>query len=271
MLTIAILSDIHANLPAFNAVLRDIDAQKVDQIFCLGDLVDFAPWPNEVIDIIRQQRIPTLMGNHDERIAFDQPLVPLRKHNFRETEARTAAVEYTRKTVTEANKAFLASLPRQLQLSFSFADTAITILLVHASTRTNNEYVYEDHDQDDLLAMMNEKNADVLIMGHTHLSYIRSLDDSDSVNGFGRAVPPVAINSGSVGRSKEADGLATYLLITISGEQAAFGPDSITYELVKVNYPVEQTVDGIHASSIPDFYADFLQRGVHHSSSATKK
>ncbi len=267
MLTIAILSDIHANLPAFNAVLADIDARKVDQIFCLGDLVDFAPWPNEVIDIIRQNRIPTLMGNHDERIAFDHPLIALRKHNAEETQARTAAIDYTRQAITENNKAFLTSLPRQIQLSFSFADTTIIILLVHASTRTNDEYIYESHDQEDLRAMMNEKNADVLIMGHTHMSYIRPLND----NGVGKAVSPIAINCGSVGRSKEDDALATYLLLTISGEQTTFCEDSIRYELIKANYPAEQTVAKIHASSIPNFYADFLQRNVQHSSSATQK
>ncbi|MFD2932789.1 metallophosphoesterase family protein [Spirosoma flavum] len=269
MLTIAILSDVHANLPAFNSVLADIDARKVDQIFCLGDLVDFAPWPNEVIELIRQQRIPTLMGNHDERIAFDQPLIPLPKHTYQETQARTAAINYTRQAITESNKAFLASLPRQIQLSFSFADTPITLLLVHASTRTNDEYIYQSHDQDDLLAMMNQQNADVLIMGHTHMSYIRPL--SNKLNSAEKILPPIAINCGSVGRSKEADALATYLLLTVSGEQVAFGPDSITYELIKVNYSIEQTVAGIHNSSIPDFYAEFLQRNSDYSPSDTQK
>lgn len=263
MLTIAVISDIHANLPAFKAVLADINTRNVDQIYCLGDLVDFAPWPNEVIDLIRQQRIPTIMGNHDERIAFDQPVISLRKHNAQETEARLAAIDYTRQTISAENKAFLASLPRQLQLSFSIADQPVNFLLVHASTRAIDEYIYEDHDQNDVVTMMAEKKAGVLIMGHTHYSYIRPL--SNNPNSERKGVTPIAINCGSVGRSKEADALATYLQITIAGEQEVFTDNSITYELVKINYPIEQTIEGIYQSTIPDFYANFLKRGLSQS------
>ena len=256
MLTIAVISDIHANLPALKAVLDDIDTRKIDQIYCLGDLVDFAPWPNEVIELIRQLRIPTLMGNHDERIAFNQPVISLRKHNAQETEARFAAIDYTRQAITAENKAFLASLPRQIQVSFTVVDQSVSMLLVHASTRAIDEYIYEDHDSDDVMTMMTDKKADVLIMGHTHYSYIRPIVDSASE----KRVTPIAINCGSVGRSKEADALATYLVITIDGEQEVFSNDSITYELIKVSYPIEQTIEGIYQSTIPNFYADFLKR-----------
>ncbi|STQ42505.1 Calcineurin-like phosphoesterase superfamily domain [Ewingella americana] len=69
---IAVFSDVHANLPALKAVLEDIDARQITEIYCLGDLVDFAPWPNEVIELVRQRQIPTVMGNHDDRVAFDR-------------------------------------------------------------------------------------------------------------------------------------------------------------------------------------------------------
>ncbi|SFD52719.1 metallophosphoesterase family protein [Spirosoma endophyticum] len=260
MLIIAIISDIHANLPALEAVLDDIDTRNIDQIYCLGDLVDFAPWPNEVIALIRQLRIPTLMGNHDERIAFDQPVIPLKKHNAQEMEARFAAIDYTRQAISAENKSFLASLPRQIQVSFSVADQSVSMLLVHASTRAIDEYIYEDHDPNDVVTMMTDKKADVLIMGHTHYSYIRPI--INNTNTSRKGVTPVAINCGSVGRSKEADALATYLVMTVDGEQEVFRDDSITYELIKVNYPIGQTVEGIYQSSIPNFYADFLKRGL---------
>ncbi|HVS97763.1 MAG TPA: metallophosphoesterase, partial [Puia sp.] len=67
---IAILSDIHANLPALEAVLFDIGQQHADCIYCLGDLVNFAGWDNEVIHLVRQSNIPTVQGNHDEGIGF---------------------------------------------------------------------------------------------------------------------------------------------------------------------------------------------------------
>jgi predicted phosphodiesterase len=69
---IAICSDIHANLPALTAVLADIDQQRVDRIYCLGDLVGYAPFPNEVIARIRDAAIPTIMGNYDDGVGFDR-------------------------------------------------------------------------------------------------------------------------------------------------------------------------------------------------------
>src|ERR1700761_9808690 len=98
MHTLAIISDLHANLPALQAVLKDIERKQPDAVFCLGDLVDFAPWPNQVIETIRQRKIPTIMGNHDERIAFDHAIVPLEKHTEEERAARVQAIEFTRRT-----------------------------------------------------------------------------------------------------------------------------------------------------------------------------
>ncbi|RRA98916.1 metallophosphoesterase family protein [Larkinella rosea] len=252
MLKIAVISDIHANLPALKTVLNDIENRRADQVYCLGDLVDFAPWPNEVIDLIRQNRIPTLMGNHDERIAFDLPVVPLLKHGPFETQCRMAAIDFTRNAITKENKAFLATLPRHIQLTFGFSDRDVRLLLVHASPRSIDEYIYVDHDGEEVASMMAEKNADVLVMGHTHQSYIRAIP--------GPTVK-TAINCGSVGRSKEADRLATYLLITVADSKTAFRPDSLQFELIKVDYKIEETIGAIRQSPIPDFYADFLSVG----------
>ena len=91
MSRIAIFSDVHGNLPALKTILADLDVRKPDQVYCLGDLVDFAPWPNEVIELLRSSRIPCIMGNHDERIAFDYPVIPLKKHSEDETRARIHA------------------------------------------------------------------------------------------------------------------------------------------------------------------------------------
>jgi predicted phosphodiesterase len=87
---IAIISDLHANLPALDVVLDDLDGRQPDAVFCLGDPVDFAPWPNEVIETIRHRRIPTIMGNHDERIALDHAIIPLKKTHGRGTHRQGA-------------------------------------------------------------------------------------------------------------------------------------------------------------------------------------
>jgi predicted phosphodiesterase len=176
------------------------------------------------------------MGNHDERIAFDHPVRPLAKHGMEEREARLLAINHTKETIAPEHAAFLAALPPYLQLEAGGAK----ILLVHGSTRSNDEYVYQDHDENDLLEMMDEHHADIMVTGHTHLSYIRPLKAGKMV-----------INTGSVGRSKEEDRLAAYLQLTVTG-------NNITPVIRKVAYPVEETIAGIRNSPVPDFYARFL-------------
>lgn len=232
---LAIISDIHGNLPALKTVLEDIETRAIDQVICLGDLVDFAPWPNEVINLIRSQKIMTIMGNHDERIALDQPIVPLAKHSAAETHDRNRAINHSKEVVTADNKQYLASLPRKIMLQFE----DITLFCTHASPESIDEYLYED--EDDLLAQrLQDSDADVLIVGHTHFSFIKDI--------AGKKV----INAGSVGRSKEPDRKACYVIIDI---QAGAGISAV---LIKLPYPVQETINAIYNSEIPDIYADLL-------------
>ena len=115
MKKIAIISDIHANLPALEKVLEDIHSNfKADQIYCLGDLTDGAPWANEVINLIRQHDIPTIMGNHDERIAFDYEVFPLKKHTLEEQLARAETIRQTKETISETNSEYLSELTEKV-------------------------------------------------------------------------------------------------------------------------------------------------------------
>jgi putative phosphoesterase len=245
MSLIAIFSDVHGNLPALEAVLKDINYRKVDQVYCLGDLVDFAPWTNEVIDLIRSSHITCLMGNHDERVAFDQVIMPLQKHNEEEKAARVKAINYTKRTITACNKRYLAGLPLQLRLTFDLNGLPVQVVLVHASPNSNDEYIYEDHAINDLQQMMDQYDADILVMRHTHLSYIRTMTDT------GHGFRKMAINCGSVGRSKEGTALASYLLLDINRHQ-------VSAKLIKPKYSIAETFEAIKQSDIPNFYADFL-------------
>lgn len=225
-------------------MLRDIDEFRADQIYCLGDLTDAAPWHNEVIELIRQRRIPTIMGNHDERVAFDLPVIPLSKHNEEEREARIKAIDFTKNTITEPNRQFLKGLPKLIKLDFG----PVKILLAHGSPRFNDEYIYADHDQNDLIQLLNNQQSHVLIVGHTHLSYVRKLENEEKA----------VINAGSVGRTKEPDAMAAYLRICIDPNQVEIKMKDVKTTVRKVPYPVSETVKAIRESEIPDFYADFL-------------
>ncbi|WP_223601239.1 metallophosphoesterase [Chryseobacterium sp. GVT01B] len=241
MIQVAVFSDVHGNLPALEVVLKDIEQRGIRQKFCLGDLVDFAPWGNEVIEKIRSLSIPCLMGNHDERIAFDIPVVPLSKHSEEETNARFIAIDHSKKHITEENKKFLSELPFHLKLNYKVGEKHWNIQLVHSSLSSNDTYLYESEKDEIFTDMLKDSQSDVIAMGHTHLSFKKQFKNKTW-----------AINCGSVGRSKEENRLASYVIFTLDEEK-------ITPEIIQIPYPIDETARQIKESGIPDYYASFLK------------
>ncbi|MDR6528023.1 putative phosphoesterase [Chryseobacterium rhizosphaerae] len=241
MIQIAVFSDVHGNLPALDSVLEDMEKRGIRQKFCLGDLVDFAPWGNEVTEKIKDLNIPCLMGNHDERIAFDIPVVPLSKHTEEETLARFVAIDHSKKYITESNKKFLSELPFHLQLNYKIREKHWNIQLVHSSLSSNDTYLYESESDEVFIKMLEESRSDVIVMGHTHLSFKKQFENNSW-----------ALNCGSVGRSKEENRLASYLILTLDEEK-------IIPEIIQLNYPLDETARRIEESEIPDYYASFLR------------
>lgn len=241
MIQIAIFSDVHGNLPALETVLKDIEYRGIHQKFCLGDLVDFAPWGNEVIEKIKSLNIPCLMGNHDERIAFDLSVFPLSKHSEEETKARFIAIDHSKKYIKTENKIFLRELPFHLKLNYKVGNKHWNIQLVHSSLETNDTYLYETESDEVFMKQLEESKSDLIVMGHTHLSFKKQFENKKW-----------AVNCGSVGRSKEENGLASYLILTLTEER-------IIPEIIQLSYQIEEVVQKIQDSDIPDYYASFLK------------
>ncbi|MDR3010742.1 MAG: metallophosphatase family protein [Sphingobacterium sp.] len=236
---LAIISDIHANIIALDAVLADISKRDITQIYCLGDLVDFAPWGNEVIARIQEKNILCLLGNHDQRIAFDEAIIPLPHHDAKETLNREIAINLSKKEISAPHKKWLATLPYNIELTFKIGKSLRKILLVHASLQSNDEYIHQSSPKADLSAQLKKRTIDILVMGHTHHSYVQQSEDI------------LFVNCGSVGRSKEKDRKATYSIITLSKE-------GMEAQIVKVDYSITEVAKAIYSSDIPDFYGDFL-------------
>lgn len=241
MIQIAVFGDVHGNLPALEVVLKDIEQRGIHQKFCLGDLVDFAPWGNEVIETIKSLNIPCILGNHDERIAFDLPVFPLSKHSEEETKARFVAIDHSKKNITEENKMFLSELPFHLKLNYKVGNKHWNIQLVHSSLESNDTYLYESENDEVFMNMLEDSKADIMVMGHTHLSFIKQFENKKW-----------AVNCGSVGRSREENRLASYLLLTLIENE-------IIPEIIQLEYPLEETARQIEESGIPDYYASFLR------------
>jgi predicted phosphodiesterase len=250
----AILSDVHANLPALEAVLADIDRRQVDAVYCLGDVVGYAPWPNEVVGAIRARHIPVIAGNYDLGVAANSDDCGCAYKSDWEKALGAQSIAFTNATVTDPVRAYLGRLPRSLRITLGDESPPFHVLLVHGSPRRVNEYLFEDRPDASLLRLMGEYRADVMVLGHTHKPYHKALPyEIDGETRYRHA-----INDGSVGKPKDGDPRACYLLIEVVAPSTA-SADSVRAEFVRVPYDVERAANAIVDSPLPDEFASMLR------------
>src|SRR6476620_6242561 len=146
----ALISDIHANLPALDAVLADIDARRdVDAIYHLGDLVGYAPWPNDVVARLHERAIPGVAGNYDSTVAADYKHCGCRYEDPRQEELSHVSYAWTREHVTTETKHFLTALPFRIDIRPLGGHVAgPTIHLLHGNQVSNTVYVTEDRSDE---------------------------------------------------------------------------------------------------------------------------
>src|SRR3954464_12638542 len=168
---IALFSDIHANLPALEACLANIDKNKPDAVYCLGDLVGYNIWPNEVIDEVRKRGIPTIAGNYDFGIGRAGNDCGCAYKTDEEKGMGKISIAYTNEVVKDEQRAYLRTLPAHIRLEYQLNNDKLNVLLVHGSPRKVNEYLFEDRDEKSMLRIMEGADADVLCFGHTHQPY----------------------------------------------------------------------------------------------------
>jgi len=258
-MTIACFSDIHANQPALAAVLADIDRRDPDAIYCLGDLVGYAPWPNEVVQTIRSRRIPTLAGNYDEGVGLASDDCGCAYKTEADEERGAQSIAFTNDVVTPATRAHLRALPRHLHITVQAPRQPdalpLGILMVHGSPRRVNEYLFADRPDRSFLRMMERAGADVMLFGHTHKPFHKRLDyEVDGQTRYRHA-----INLGSVGKPKDGDPRACYVLLHLADGASPDDPESVRPEFVRVDYDLERTATAIETSPLPDAFADMLR------------
>lgn len=252
---IAFFSDIHANLPALEAVLADIDQQKPDFIYCLGDLVGYNVWPNEVADLIRLRCIPTLAGNYDEGIGLNSNECGCAYKSDEEKACGKRSISFTNEVVNDDVRSYLRMLPRHMSLRFENHNEVVNLLMVHGSPRKINEYLFEDRPEKSLMRIMEEAEADIMLFGHTHKPYHRALEyQKDKKTAYRHA-----INLGSVGKPKDGDPRACYVLMTIGETLSVHDQSSVKVDFMRVEYDVEKAAKAVEESPLPDVYADKLR------------
>lgn len=242
---IAIISDLHSNLEALVAVLKDIERRRVTKIYCLGDLVGYGPNPNEVLDLARRNFELVIQGNHDHAVSYKIPKL------FKEQAAR--GVYWTRKRVKPRPSRFA----QQQKIRWDFLKRLPLTqehgvwLMAHGTPASNLEYVYEDFEAYQVFER-HMKSHRVCFLGHTHLPGIFLQDRDGSVHeveieegmryklGAERAL----VNVGSVGQPRDGDPRSCWVLARSDG----------TFSFNRVSYEIEKTADKIYRSGLdPEF------------------
>jgi predicted phosphodiesterase len=243
----ALISDIHGNLPALEAVLADIYQRgDAEEIYHLGDLGGYAPWPNEVVAILRDRRIPGVAGNYDSTVATDYKHCGCKAETAHQEELSHLSYEWTRSHVSPETKRALGELPFRMDLRPTGGHKSRPqVILVHGTPTLNTLYWTEDRP-DSFCAKMakaaNAREGDLIAFGHTHKPWHRIVEGVHF------------LNTGSVGKPKDGDWRAGYVLVE-AGEVIE------NIEFVRVEYDLDRAVDGVLSSELPDEFADQLRAG----------
>ena len=242
-----LLSDVHANLPALEAVLRDARSRdNVAATYHLGDLVGYAPWPNEVVAMIRDAGIAGVAGNYDSTVATRYKHCGCRYEDARQEALSHESFQWTLEHISANASAYLGGLPFRIDIRPLGGHVAgPTVRLVHGNHALNTVYVTADRSDDFLTGMatsMNARSGDVICFGHTHKPWHRVVEGIHFVN------------TGSVGRPKDGDPRAGYVVLDV-------GESRVDVEFVRVAYDVEVAARGIIASTLPDELAEYLRTG----------
>lgn len=242
----ALISDIHSNLPALRAVLADIDARALDATYHLGDLTGYAPWPNETVALLRERGIHGIAGNYDSTVATDYQHCGCKSENPRQEELSHLSYEWTRSQVSEETRTYLASLPFRIDIRPLGGHTAgPTVTLVHGNQALNTVYVTADRPDaflEKMAAGIGASAGDIICFGHTHIPWHRIVAGIHFVN------------TGSVGRPKDGDWRAAYVILSVDASH-------VDVEFVRAAYDVDEAAEGIRASDLPSEFADQVKAG----------
>ncbi len=233
---VAVITDIHANLPALEATLEVVGELGVDGVWCGGDLVGYGPHPNEVCALVEQRAIPTIYGNYDYAIARDLEDCGCAYRDPHDRELGQRSVEWTLAHTECRAKDFMRSLP--FDLRFQLGDHRLR--LVHGSPRKVNEYLFEEKPARTFERIAAGADCDVLVFGHTHQPWVHE---------YGGVM---FVNCGAVGKPKDGDPRASFALLELdeTGEVRA--------SIERVAYDADAVARAVAAAGLPTEYADKL-------------
>jgi len=227
---VAVIADIHSNIIALQEVIRHV--KNSDLILCAGDLIGYNPWPNECIRLIQQNRVQSVIGNHDAAIVAGSNDIMNPQAKF--------ALQYTHQIISDENVEYLSSFSKKLTIQVE----DVKLCIYHGSPLFPlKQYVYPWAPQGFLRMLVDMAESDILILGHTHIPMVFNFDDK------------LLINPGSVGQPRDKNPQASYMILQIEGER-------INVEQHRVDYNIDVVMSKIIEVGLSTFLAHRLKRGV---------
>jgi len=211
---IALIADLHANLPAVRAVLDDAAKIGCDAIWCAGDLVGRGPHPNEVVELIRERGIPTVQGNWDEAVCMGRAAPGSLWPSSEAEQDGLRSLAWTLARLSEENLAWLRQLPSNLRMEVEGRSAHV----FHGSPLKQSEYLWEQRPSRHFARIASDEGDDLFCFGHSHETFHR-------VSGQAHFVA-----AGSVGCGGEGDPNARYAVVYVSDADLVVGFRSIGYD-----------------------------------------
>ncbi|MEW6070117.1 MAG: metallophosphoesterase family protein [Candidatus Thermoplasmatota archaeon] len=222
---LGIIADVHSNLPALEVALDALELEKVDKIIHAGDVVGYNPYPNEVIEIFKERKILSILGNHD-RAVLAQDTLGLNIY-------AAQAVLWTIDQLLDKSLEYLKTLKTREKLSLE-----AELSIIHGSPWNDDEYVYEHELTPKFLE---EVGTEILIYGHTHVPCVKR---------FGNGI---IINPGSVGQPRDGNSRASYAVLDLATKEV---------KLQRVIYNTRAVMEKILKEGLPEFLAQRLALGI---------
>ena len=238
---VAFLSDIHANFPALCRALEWVRRNRADRVICAGDIVGLGPHPTEVVRLLIEQNIESILGNVDRKVlGLLQSPKKLKKRLGKRTHAPAA---WAAMALGDAERGWLEGLPKELHFTAGGAD----VWVVHGSPLSDTDYIYPSITREALRAKLGEASPHVLVCGHSHVPFTKQV-------GGVRVV-----NCGSIGRPIDGDprGSLAYCDFSRTGE--------VTCRIVRFAYPVQTVIADLQARG-----AKGIEPQAYHTGTKTK-
>lgn len=230
---VALLGDVHANLPALEVVLEHAMQQGIGAIWNIGDFLGYGAYPDEVVKRLRHEGAISIIGNYDLKVLR----FPKKKRKWRKSKLpeKYLAFQWAYENLSEDSRRYLSSLPEEIRMQVA----GKSILITHGSPLSNEECLYPETPKKRLRKLSQVAQADIIIFGHSHQHFASLVDDV------------WFINTGTVGRPDDGDPRACYAILQITD-------GIVSTHHHRVAYDVNQSVAAIRERGLPEAFAQMM-------------